>query len=58
MICPECGLVVGDRTIDVGSEWRTFSNDKDSKVLLSPTFANRPGVRANVVDMQFKTLLV
>lgn len=31
MICPACGLVVGDRTIDVGSEWRTFSNDKDSK---------------------------
>lgn len=28
MICPECGLVVGDRVIDVGSEWRTFSNDK------------------------------
>merc|ERR1711953_1453265 len=27
MICPECGLVVGDRVIDVGSEWRTFSND-------------------------------
>jgi transcription initiation factor TFIIB len=31
MICPECGLVVGDRVIDVGSEWRTFGNDKDSK---------------------------
>lgn len=31
MICPECGLVVGDRVVDVGSEWRTFSNDKDSK---------------------------
>ncbi|ESP00286.1 hypothetical protein LOTGIDRAFT_238621 [Lottia gigantea] len=31
MICPECGLVVGDRVIDVGSEWRTFSNDKDAK---------------------------
>merc|ERR1719410_2461024 len=31
MICTECGLVVGDRVIDVGSEWRTFSNDKDSK---------------------------
>lgn len=31
MICPECGMVVGDRVIDVGSEWRTFSNDKDSK---------------------------
>ena len=27
-ICSECGLVVGDRVIDVGSEWRTFSNDQ------------------------------
>ncbi|XP_043484453.1 transcription initiation factor IIB [Leptopilina heterotoma] len=27
-ICSECGLVVGDRIIDVGSEWRTFSNEK------------------------------
>ncbi|XP_067119237.1 transcription initiation factor IIB-like, partial [Centruroides vittatus] len=25
-ICPECGLVVGDRVIDVGVEWRTFSD--------------------------------
>ncbi|BFZ20288.1 hypothetical protein BsWGS_23327 [Bradybaena similaris] len=31
MICPMCGLVVGDRVIDVGSEWRTFSNEKDTK---------------------------
>jgi len=31
MICPECGLVVGDRVIDVSSEWRTFNNEKDSK---------------------------
>ncbi|KAE8610687.1 hypothetical protein XENTR_v10012202 [Xenopus tropicalis] len=31
MICSECGLVVGDRVIDVGSEWRTFSNDKAAK---------------------------
>uniref|UniRef100_A0A8D3A2J8 Transcription initiation factor IIB n=1 Tax=Scophthalmus maximus TaxID=52904 RepID=A0A8D3A2J8_SCOMX len=31
MICPECGLVVGDRVIDVGSEWRTFSNEKALK---------------------------
>ncbi|XP_064616587.1 transcription initiation factor IIB-like [Liolophura sinensis] len=31
MICPECGLVVGDRVVDVGSEWRTFSNDKNAK---------------------------
>ncbi|XP_063966290.1 transcription initiation factor IIB-like [Lytechinus pictus] len=28
LICPDCGLVVADRVIDVGSEWRTFSNDK------------------------------
>ncbi|GAB1606970.1 transcription initiation factor IIB-like [Argonauta hians] len=31
MICSECGLVVGDRVIDVGSEWRTFNNDKNTK---------------------------
>uniref|UniRef100_T1J7R1 Transcription initiation factor IIB n=1 Tax=Strigamia maritima TaxID=126957 RepID=T1J7R1_STRMM len=28
MVCSECGLVVGDRVIDVGTEWRTFSNEK------------------------------
>jgi len=26
-ICSQCGLVVGDRVIDVGSEWRTFSSE-------------------------------
>jgi len=26
-ICSACGLVVGDRCIDVGSEWRTFSSE-------------------------------
>lgn len=26
MICTACGLVVGDRVVDVGSEWRTFSD--------------------------------
>ncbi|XP_062515164.1 transcription initiation factor IIB-like [Corticium candelabrum] len=31
MVCPECGIVVGDRVVDVGSEWRTFSNEKSSK---------------------------
>ncbi|RUS89100.1 hypothetical protein EGW08_003108 [Elysia chlorotica] len=31
MICSLCGLVVGDRVIDVGSEWRTFSNEKSTK---------------------------
>ncbi|CAC5424144.1 TFIIB [Mytilus coruscus] len=30
MICPECGLVVGDRVVDVGTEWRTFSNEKST----------------------------
>jgi len=31
MICSMCGLVVGDRVIDVSSEWRTFADsDKDS----------------------------
>lgn len=30
MICSECGLVVGDRVVDVGSEWRTFSNEKSN----------------------------
>jgi len=25
--CGSCGLVLGDRGIDMGSEWRTFSND-------------------------------
>ena len=27
MVCGSCGLVLGDRIIDTGSEWRTFSND-------------------------------
>ena len=27
VICMECGLVVGDRMIDVSSEWRTFNDD-------------------------------
>lgn len=29
MVCPECGLVVGDRVVDVGSEWRTFSHESN-----------------------------
>ncbi|KAK6349161.1 transcription initiation factor IIB [Orbilia blumenaviensis] len=27
IVCGSCGLVLGDRTIDTRSEWRTFSND-------------------------------
>ena len=30
-ICSECGLVVGDRVIDVGSEWRTFSRENGAE---------------------------
>lgn len=30
VICSSCGLVVGDRVIDVGSEWRSFSDDKQN----------------------------
>ena len=30
-ICSECGLVVGDRVIDVGSEWRTFSSENGAE---------------------------
>uniref|UniRef100_A0A0N4ZY91 Transcription initiation factor IIB n=1 Tax=Parastrongyloides trichosuri TaxID=131310 RepID=A0A0N4ZY91_PARTI len=28
VICPKCGTVVGDRCVDVGTEWRSFSNEK------------------------------
>ncbi|CAG0916138.1 unnamed protein product [Notodromas monacha] len=28
-ICSECGKVVGDRVIDVGTEWRTFGDKQD-----------------------------
>ncbi|XP_035908658.1 transcription initiation factor IIB-like [Anopheles stephensi] len=28
MICGDCGLVVGDRIIDLSNEWRTFSDEK------------------------------
>jgi len=27
LVCGSCGLVISDRTIDIRSEWRTFSND-------------------------------
>ncbi|XP_064459156.1 transcription initiation factor IIB-like [Ornithodoros turicata] len=31
MICSLCGLVVGDRIVDVSSEWRTFRGDNDQR---------------------------
>jgi len=27
VICTECGLVIGERLVDVGTEWRNFSDD-------------------------------
>jgi len=32
MVCSDCGLVVGDRVIDVSSEWRTFSSEEKTGV--------------------------
>ncbi|KAL3117934.1 hypothetical protein niasHT_005177 [Heterodera trifolii] len=31
LICTRCGLVVGERLIDVGTEWRSFSNESSGK---------------------------
>ncbi|KAI0980537.1 hypothetical protein GJ496_005844 [Pomphorhynchus laevis] len=42
MICSKCGLVVGDRMVDVCSEWRTFSSDKDSKDMSRVGAAENP----------------
>ena len=42
LVCTGCGLVCGDRIIDVGAEWRTFSND----TLLSKS---RVGAEENVL---------
>lgn len=28
LICTQCGLVVGERLVDVGTEWRSFSDDR------------------------------
>ncbi|TMS33569.1 hypothetical protein L596_001293 [Steinernema carpocapsae] len=27
LVCPDCGLVIGDRLVDIGTEWRSFSNE-------------------------------
>lgn len=31
VICPQCGMVVGERIVDVGSEWRTISDGSETK---------------------------
>lgn len=47
MICSQCGLVVGDRIIDVGSEWRTFANDKESTDMTRVGAAEDPTMDGN-----------
>ncbi len=42
MVCSMCGLVVADRVIDVGSEWRTFSNDANAKDMSRVGAAENP----------------
>jgi transcription initiation factor TFIIIB Brf1 subunit/transcription initiation factor TFIIB len=42
MICSMCGLVVGDRIVDVSSEWRTFANDTESKDMYEFELKRKP----------------
>eukprot|EP00045_Choanoeca_perplexa_P008129 m.74519 g.74519 ORF g.74519 m.74519 type:complete len:113 (-) comp14364_c0_seq4:969-1307(-) len=37
LICSECGKVVGDRVIDVGTEWRSFGNSDKNKNNTDPS---------------------
>ncbi|CAF2853446.1 unnamed protein product [Rotaria sp. Silwood2] len=53
MICGQCGLVVGDRMIDVSSEWRTFSNDNETKDMSRVGAAENPLFAGN----NFETVL-
>jgi len=47
MICSQCGLVVGDRMIDVSSEWRTFASDKESTDMTRVGAAEDPTMDGN-----------
>ena len=31
VICKDCGLVIEDKMVDFGQEWREFSSDSDAK---------------------------
>ncbi|VUZ55205.1 unnamed protein product [Hymenolepis diminuta] len=42
MVCSTCGLVVAERAIDVGSEWRTFANDANAKDMSRVGAAENP----------------
>lgn len=52
MICPVCGRVVGDRVVDVGSEWRTFSDSNNDPSRVggpeNPLFENDLSTRIGV----------
>lgn len=37
LVCGKCGLVIGDRVVDVRSEWRTFGNDDNKKNNFDPS---------------------
>uniref|UniRef100_A0A5S6QII8 Transcription initiation factor IIB n=1 Tax=Trichuris muris TaxID=70415 RepID=A0A5S6QII8_TRIMR len=71
MICPCCGLVVGDRVVDVSSEWRSFSSDTNSKdpsrvgapenhllsgAFLSTSIANGPSGDTGLANLQRKQM--
>lgn len=47
LICSQCGLVIGDRIVDVGSEWRTFANDTESKDMCRVGAAEDPTMDGN-----------
>jgi transcription initiation factor TFIIB len=49
MVCTHCGLVVGDRMIAEGSEWRTFSDGASA----SKADPNRVGGPENALTEQF-----
>lgn len=42
MVCSLCGLVVAERVVDVGSEWRTFANDANAKDMSRVGAAENP----------------
>ena len=47
LVCPQCGLVVGDRVIDVGTEWRTFSNESNTDDPSRVGAAENPNINGN-----------
>lgn len=42
LVCSICGLVVAERVIDVGSEWRTFANEANARDMSRVGAAENP----------------